>query len=230
MKAKSLKGERTRQRILNTAADILKTKGFHGMSVDDILAKSQTGKSQFYHYFTSKEALVFELIELFDWKGIFNSPQKKQDTDNLISNKLAPGKFSSIKDFCLWLDEFSEDFDTGRYRYGCPLGNLASEMASQNESIRSLLHEIFTTWIENLTAELTQLKERSLVPEHLNPNAAATLIISSLQGALILAKTTGNGEPLKSSIRMIKQFLMASSRPETKCRRSKGSPLLSFAP
>lgn len=50
------------ERILTAAWDLIHEHGFDGTSVDDILKRSNTGKSQFYHYFGSKEGLVHAML------------------------------------------------------------------------------------------------------------------------------------------------------------------------
>jgi TetR/AcrR family transcriptional repressor of nem operon len=230
MRAKSLKGERTRQRILETAAGLLQTKGFHGMSVDDILAESKTGKSQFYHYFISKEALVSEIIEIFEREKPLDLPKSSDAFKNSIYGLFNSLKFKTLNEFFFWLDQFPNEFQNGCYRYGCPLGALGSEISSQNENIRCLLQETFQNWIEDLTAQLSLLKKTAQLPSHLCPEQTAVLVISSLQGSLILGKTIKSVLPIKSTIAAIKQHFLTSVKNDTKHRRPKQLPLLSFAP
>ena len=52
----------TRQTILETAAQLFHRRGVNATSLDDILAASNTGKGQFYHYYKSKDALVRDVI------------------------------------------------------------------------------------------------------------------------------------------------------------------------
>ena len=83
--ASTARGRRTRERILTTAADLFHRRGVNATSVDDVLAASGTGKSQFYHYFESKDELLHDVAtfnlqrllaeaafieELDTWKGI----------------------------------------------------------------------------------------------------------------------------------------------------------------
>lgn len=51
------KGERSRQRILETAIVLFAERGFAGASVDEIVEASGVNKRMVYHYFGSKEKL-----------------------------------------------------------------------------------------------------------------------------------------------------------------------------
>lgn len=55
----------TRQRILDAAADVFSSKGFHEARMDEIVAVSQTSKGAVYHYFPSKNYIFFALIDKF---------------------------------------------------------------------------------------------------------------------------------------------------------------------
>lgn len=53
----------TRERLLAAAMEVFASKGYHGASVDDIVAGSDTSKGAFYHYFSSKQDAFLTLVE-----------------------------------------------------------------------------------------------------------------------------------------------------------------------
>lgn len=55
--------ERTRARLLKAAIRLFSTKGFHGVSVDAIVAEAKVNKRLVYHYFGSKEQLYLAALE-----------------------------------------------------------------------------------------------------------------------------------------------------------------------
>lgn len=61
--SKSQQKEETRKRILEAAAEVFASKGFHGSVVDDIVKASRTSKGAVYFYFESKEQIFFSLVE-----------------------------------------------------------------------------------------------------------------------------------------------------------------------
>src|SRR5207248_512362 len=52
-----------RRRIIEAAADLFHKQGVVATSPNEIMALSQTGKSQFYHYFRSKAGLVHQVLQ-----------------------------------------------------------------------------------------------------------------------------------------------------------------------
>ena len=57
-KTKSAKGEETRQRILDTALGLFRTRGFDATTMRDVAAEAGQSLGAAYHYFSSKEAIV----------------------------------------------------------------------------------------------------------------------------------------------------------------------------
>ena len=55
--------QNTKLRMINSALDLFHRFGVNGTSVDQVLEKSKTGKSQFTHYFKTKEGMVSSVIQ-----------------------------------------------------------------------------------------------------------------------------------------------------------------------
>jgi AcrR family transcriptional regulator len=53
----------TRDRVIQAAMDVFAQRGYHGTTVDDIVAASETSKGAFYHYFPSKQGIFVSLLE-----------------------------------------------------------------------------------------------------------------------------------------------------------------------
>ena len=57
------RGRATRRRIVTVAAELMYERGVSATSIEDVLAGSGTGKSQLYHYFSSREELLAEVLD-----------------------------------------------------------------------------------------------------------------------------------------------------------------------
>lgn len=56
--------EAKRQAVLSTAVGFFNSRGFHSTSLDDVAAALNVTKPTIYHYFTSKEEILFECVRL----------------------------------------------------------------------------------------------------------------------------------------------------------------------
>ena len=61
-RALQARGRRTRQRLLDAAADVFDRIGYHAARVDDVVAAAESSHGTFYLYFTSKEDLFEQLV------------------------------------------------------------------------------------------------------------------------------------------------------------------------
>ena len=194
MKTTLKRGAPTRLRILEAASDLVYKKGVNGTSVDDVLAASGTGKSQFYHYFSSKEGLVKELIH-------FQLAKLPSMQPALLE------KLGTVEGIQSWLDQILTDYGTGLYSQGSPIGNLANELASQNENLRSDLQSIFSHWENCLTSGLKSLQSLGTVRSDAVADELATYWVAAIEGALLLAKTQQSQAPLKATLSQVKNHL-----------------------
>lgn len=64
----------TKSRIVTAAWQLFYEQGFDRTTVDEVVELSGTSKGSFYHYFSSKEALLGSLAHLFDEKYIELEP------------------------------------------------------------------------------------------------------------------------------------------------------------
>lgn len=194
MKAKSSKGASTKQRIIEAAAKLMYLKGVNGTSVDDVLGASKTGKSQFYHYFASKESLVKELISYHLTCLPAASEERLQSL----------GTLAGIEK---WLDQILENYHSGYYEAGCPIGNLASELSAQSEDLRVDLESTFAHWESCLTQGLRQLKGQGVLQSSVNPEALAMFCVAAIEGALLLGKTTKHSGPIDATVSQLKAHI-----------------------
>ncbi len=63
---RDLQAEKTRQKILETAVEMIRTHGFDNITVDDICKQSKAAKGSFYHYFKSKDDIIIEMYRDYD--------------------------------------------------------------------------------------------------------------------------------------------------------------------
>lgn len=63
-----VKGNTTKSKIARVAWRLFHEKGYEETTIDEIILESGTSKGSFYHYFSSKDALLSSLPEVFDAK------------------------------------------------------------------------------------------------------------------------------------------------------------------
>jgi TetR/AcrR family transcriptional repressor of nem operon len=183
------RGAATRKRIVETAARLVSVRGVAGTSLDDIMEASETSKSQLYHYFIDRNALMCAVVEA-------------QAAHVLDFQESCLLKVKSLADLRKWRDTILEINRGNGSVGGCPIGSLASELADRSEDARQLLVRSFATWESHLALSLAAMRDRGELLTDANPDDLATAVISALQGGLLLAQTTRNTRPLELALNM----------------------------
>jgi AcrR family transcriptional regulator len=182
------RGAVTRSRIVNAAADLIYARGVDRTSLDDVMAESGVSKSQLYHYFADKDALVLEVITL-QTERILNAQQPHL------------GALDSLKALRMWRDALIE-LNERTHAGGCPLGSLASELANDSAAARKRLAASFTMWSDFIERGLTKMRQSGAVSPSANPHDMSVAVLSAVQGGLLLSKTTQTSRPLEIALDM----------------------------
>ena len=139
------RGAATKRRIVEAAAELIYAKGAGRVSLDEVMEASGASKSQIYHYFCSKDDLVREVIEF-------------QTGRILQTNVPHLERLDSFEALRVWRDAVVAANRAGGGVGGCPLGSLASELASQSEDARHLLDQSFAAWNAVIETGLSRMK------------------------------------------------------------------------
>jgi AcrR family transcriptional regulator len=182
------RGEATRSRIVEAAADLIYAHGVERTSLDDVMAASGASKSQLYHYFADKDALVLDVIA-------------RQTERVLEAQRLHLGALDSLPALRAWRNAVVRLNKAAQGR-GCPLGSLANELANDCEPARKRLADSFSTWRDRIENGLATMRERGELAASADPHDLALALLSAVQGGLLLAKTTHSSRPLEIAIDM----------------------------
>jgi TetR/AcrR family transcriptional regulator, transcriptional repressor for nem operon len=182
------RGAATRSRIVEAAADLIYAHGVERTSLDEVMAASGVSKSQLYHYFADKDALVLEVIA-------------RQTERVLEAQRPHLEALDSLPALRAWRDAFVR-LNKAAQCGGCPLGSLASELANDSEPARKHLADSFSVWRDRIENGLAKMQKRGELGASADPRDLALALLSAVEGGLLLAKTTHSSRPLEIAIDM----------------------------
>jgi AcrR family transcriptional regulator len=169
--------ESTRERILQAAHEEMYEHGFQGLRIDAVLKKTQLAKGALYHYFPTKLALGYAVLDevimgffLENWNeflGASNDP------------------LQALKDF---FQKKCGDLQSDECFNGCPLTNLIQEMSTLDEGFRQRLQAVVVNIVCTVAAALQQGQVDGIVRKDINPQKIAPYILSSYQGIMGASK------------------------------------------
>jgi AcrR family transcriptional regulator len=183
------RGAETRARIVEAAADLVYAQGVAQTNVEEILEASRTSKSQLYHYFADRDALIREVITVQTRRILrVQEPELHQ--------------LDTMRGLREWGKVVVESAAALGGVGGCPLGSLASELADQSDDTRTLLEHCFETWMGYLVEGLQAMRARGALRPSATPHDLATAIMVGVQGGLLLAQTMRDTRPLELALEM----------------------------
>jgi TetR/AcrR family transcriptional repressor of nem operon len=186
----------SREKVLETAADIFGKNGYQATSVDDILERAGVSPSNFYYHFKSKEALASEVLA-----GYVNFARREFSpiwTDPRLS---PPEKMEQMHKV------FVQKMLANRCCGGCPLGNLAQELSDSFPEFRKRLAEFFVECMEGIAEVVRQGIKSGSFRKDMDPQAAAYLLFGSIEGLMLLSKNLRSVEPLEKGFRQALELL-----------------------
>ncbi|MCK4911856.1 MAG: TetR family transcriptional regulator C-terminal domain-containing protein [Thermodesulfovibrionales bacterium] len=187
-----MSAEATKRRIVEAGAAIVHAKGFQATGIHEVLEASQVAKGSFYFYFRNKAAFGMALLEYFEGFMTGRMEEFLSDVDYRPVVRLA--RFFGF---------FHAMFEDMGYREGCPIGNMAQEMADNHPEFRDKIESILSSAQGLIAGCLREALEAEEVPAGLDPDETAAFILNSWEGAMLRMKAVGGEGPLRNFEQMV---------------------------
>jgi AcrR family transcriptional regulator len=180
-------GRETRERIVRGAAGLIAEHGPAATSLDDVRAATGASKSQLYHYFGDKHGLVEAVVD-YQCATVLG---------------LQVHALASVNDWDgleRWADLMVAIVEQHGARGGCPIGTLAASVSDTDEGLRTSLSQAFRAWSDAIRGALSRLRAKRLLAADADLDALTTSVLASIQGGLLLAKTSRNPQQLRVAL------------------------------
>jgi TetR/AcrR family transcriptional repressor of nem operon len=178
------KGEQTRQDIIRKAAPIFNQQGYEGAALSDLMRATGLEKGGIYRHFASKEALAAEAFD-YAWRETFDARIHDLDT---VSN--------SVDRLKQLVANFVER--RGTIPGGCPLLNTAMDTDDGNSILRERARRALRGWRSYLNSMIRAGIKAREIRQKVDAKKLATLIISSLEGGVMVYRLDRNEESLRA--------------------------------
>lgn len=185
-----------RERMVRSAAVLIREHGAHPTAIADVLAHSGAPRGSAYHYFPGGRTQL--LCEAIDYASDHVTARLDRATDT----------FALLDDM---VARFRDQLLASDFRAGCPVVAVAveagdPEKADSADAVRERAGAAFQRWIARITARLCD----DGVPVE-RAEELATLITTSVEGAVLVARTTRDVKPLELVHRQLRERLTAAT-------------------
>ncbi len=194
-----------RQKLLDAAVSVIRTKGYSATTVDELCANAGVTKGAFFHHFKSKDELGVAAAEHWsDTTGALFAEAKYHERSDPLDRVL--GYLALRKK--LLKGEVSE--------FTCLVGTMVQESYETSPAIRDACERSISDHAALLEADLAlAMRERRMRPNW-TAESLALHAQAVLQGAFVLAKAKGGpqiaAESIDHLIRYVKLLFSGASK------------------
>lgn len=181
----------TRNRMLLSAAEVLRERGAAGVTIDEVLTRSGAPRGSVYYHFPAGRTQI--LTEALRYAG--------DAITGLIDHAADQGGIPLVRKFVEFWERTLAESD---FSAGCPVVAAAIGSADDGPELTAVAGDIFTRWRAALT--------HAFVADGFEEADAASLAvtcIASLEGAVVLCRSTRNADALRDVAAQL-EFLIKS--------------------
>lgn len=187
----------TKRKLVDAGVKLMRARGYHATTVDDICADAGVTKGGFFHYFKSKDDIAHAAVTRF-------FEERRDNYETAEFRKLADpldrvfGRLDYVKEIYAPKNHVTK---------GCLIGVLAQELAFTNPEIRDMCQNFFSSMVRDFSHDLSEAKAAHVPEAKFDPKGLAQLYLAIIQGSLILAKIADGNEVLRDNVEQFRSHL-----------------------
>jgi AcrR family transcriptional regulator len=180
------KGRSTRQRIVEGAASEIRERGVAATTLDDILARTRTSKSQIFHYFPGgKEELLLAVAE--HEAALVLSDQQPQ-----------LGNLTSWRAWQEWREAVLDRYR--RQGEQCPLNVLLTQLGRNTPGAQAVVSRLLERWQSEIATGIREMQRQRKVSSKIDTDQVAAALLAGIQGGVVVMLSTGSLTHLEAAL------------------------------
>ena len=180
------KGRATRDRIVEGAAEVLREQGVGAATLEDVMARTRSSKSQLFHYFPDGKDQLLLAVARFEADRVLADQQPHL------------GRLDSWEAWQAWRDLVVERYEAqGEH---CPLGSLFQQVGRTTPGARAIVVELLRSWQASLAAGIRAMQAGGLLPGDLEVEERAAALLAGIQGGVAILLATGGSTHLRAAL------------------------------
>ena len=170
--------------MVETARELFRKRGYHATAFSDVVRESGAPRGSIYFHFPGgKQELAREAIAVAG-----------DEIEAMV--EAAAGRAEDPGSLVRALGEIvANRLEESGYQSGCSIATMVLELAPQDEELSASFDAVFARWRAALVAQFEQM---GVAPER--AAVLADLVISTIEGALVLSRAARGPEPFRSTV------------------------------
>jgi AcrR family transcriptional regulator len=180
------KGRATRHRIVEGAAAVIRERGVAVATLDDIRARTQTSKSQLFHYFPDGKEQLLLAVAAHEAQMVLDDQQPYL------------GELTSWAAWQRWRDAVVERYR--RQGQHCPLAVLMSEIGRSTPGAQAVTSALMGKWHDEIAAGVRHMQAGGRLSGGLDADRIAAALLAGIQGGVGIMLATGDLSYLEAAL------------------------------
>ncbi len=193
------KGEQTHQSIIKQAVEVFNQNGYAGTSIGDLMEVTGLSKGAIYNHFDSKDDLA---IQTFDYA--IGKVQKH------FADTIRQAPKHAIHRLLAVIHVFQDYIENPMFLGGCPILNTATEADDTHPALRERAQQAMSTWLDFIARTVERGIEESQIRPHVDPQAIAVIMVSALEGGVMMSKLYGDSSHINRVVAYLTRYLETS--------------------
>jgi TetR/AcrR family transcriptional repressor of lmrAB and yxaGH operons len=188
------KASDSKGKTLAAAVRLFRQQGFHGTALHDILAAGGSPRGSLYFHFPGGKEEIGETALTLAGEAVRQAiahAAETSETAELFLTRIARGMAS--------------DLEKSDFREGCPIATTALETSAQSDALGAATRGAFKSWEYEIKRGLERFGMGSE-----QADLVATVVLSQLEGALLLARTYRSLAPMQRAEQALKLLVIPS--------------------
>jgi TetR/AcrR family transcriptional repressor of lmrAB and yxaGH operons len=169
----------SRDKMVQSAASLIGQRGMNATSFSDVVAESGAPRGSIYHHFPEGKKQLAECA-------------MRLTSDQILGHMNSSVATTPVGVLEHFVALFHHVIVTSNATAGCAVAGVTIDVGSSDDDLLAVARDAFQSWVTLLAA---QLEGAGL--EKLRAQGVAMISLASVEGALILSRAEGNGEPLR---------------------------------
>lgn len=183
--------------------ELLRQSGLAGAGINQVVEASRTPKGSVYHYFPrGKHELVATALR--EAERIIGDRFRRVFEQSVPLGQKVRALFTAT----------GATLDANAFTKSCPVAAVTLDLTADSAALREVCEGVFDAWLETIAAGLEEVGPAERL-------AVASLILVTLEGALILSRARGTQRPLMDSGTRLAELLELRYQPSPSPRRSR---------
>jgi TetR/AcrR family transcriptional regulator, transcriptional repressor for nem operon len=186
-------GRDTRDRLIDAARELFLEQGYTATGIAQILKRAGARSGSLYHFFPTKEDLLFAVLERY---RELLCPVVIQPVEERVTDPIE--RVFGI------LEGYRRMLQVSEFRWGCPIGNLALEVGVTHPNAARLLAANFSDWRDKVRGWIEDASGR--LPEGTDTEALALFVLTTMEGAVMLARTYRSLDAYDTAVTLLRDY------------------------